>query len=124
MRTIVSSDFEGAPDMTVAERLTQYTFQAGLVQHYPDLQFARVVPFATAGVGIQRVAHEDDTLVETGVTFYFGGGVTVPMVSASGALKMVGVRVDGRAVGRREGAAFDDKVRFVGAVGASLVIRF
>lgn len=122
--TRIGSDVEGIPDVTVAEPLTLYTFQGGLIEHFPDLQFGRVVPFAAAGAGIQRVLHEEGTLVETGATFYLGGGVTVPVLTSSSGLKMLAVRVEGRGVGRREGAAFDDRVRFAGAVGASLVFRF
>jgi hypothetical protein len=124
LSTTVTDDFEDAEDVVVVERLSQYTFQAGLIQHFPNMQFARVVPFASAGAGILRVLHDEGTLAETGVTFYFGGGVTVPLMTSSSGLKMLAVRAEGRGVGRREGAAFDDRVRITGALGASLVFRF
>jgi hypothetical protein len=124
LSTRVTADFEGAEDITVVEQLTQYVFQAGLVQHLPGLQFARVLPFASAGAGLLRVLHEEGTLAETGATFYFGGGVTVPLTTSSSGLKMLGVRAEARGVGRREGAAFDKRVRVAAALGASLVFRF
>jgi hypothetical protein len=119
----IASDVEGIPDVSISETITQYTVEGAAVLDLPRYAGARVMPFVSAGAGYNRQLHETATLIEHGPIYHVGGGVNVTLGEQSGG-KAFGVRLDGRAVIRTGGVAFDDSPHVAPAFGATLFVRF
>lgn len=125
LRTSISGDVEGAPDITLTERIDQYMVDASFVALFEGLRIGPVVPFAAAGAGYLRQLHEGLTLVEQGAVYHLGGGVKHRFVNrSSGLLEAVGVRADGRLYLLSGGIAVGDRPRPHVGVSASFFVLF
>ncbi len=125
VRTSVSSDAEGAPDVTAVERLDEYLFDGGVVVRFDEWTFAGVSPFATVGGGYLRQLHEDLVAIEDGGLFFAGGGITRAFVERPrGWWRSVGVRGDARLNVLSGGITIDDRRRRRLAVSGSLYVVF
>ena len=126
MRTAISSDVEGIPDIVASEAVTQLAVEGALVVRLSNWHPTdRATPFVSGGGGYLRHLHEGRTLIENGTTFHVGGGLDYLLTTAGrGGVKTTGLRVDVRSVWREGGVAFDDRSRVSPAVGVSLFARF
>ena len=126
LRTRVSNDTENSAGATVTESVQQYNVGAGVIWYaLAPKSGARALPFVTAGASYLRQLHEMATLVATGQTYYVGGGAKLLLASRPRkALKVVGIRLDARAVVRTKGITFDGRRSLSPAFGASLFTRF
>jgi hypothetical protein len=103
-----TNDYESATLTTASEKMSEYVFDAALLVHLRGASFGkqnRGVPFVLAGVGYLRQMHQGGTLVDTGQTYYFGGGLKYLMSRRPGRMSGYGVRVDARVVYRHGGYA-------------------
>ena len=73
--TRVSDDTEGAPDTAITAPVTQILVEGGVVATPPPWRTRHVSPFVTAGIGYLRQLNDGRTLVETGGSYYVGGGL-------------------------------------------------
>ena len=62
----VTSDSEGAADVTVSEPLTQFQIEGGVMLQLDAVAARALTLFVTVGAGYLRQLHEEQTLVETG----------------------------------------------------------
>lgn len=126
LRTRISADSEGAPAITLAETVDQWTVEGALVAHLARWRVGtRGVPFLSAGAGYLRQLHEGGTLVETGQTYQVGGGVNFLLNRGGGGwLESAGLRLGMRAAVRAGGATFDRRARVSPRVDASFFARF
>jgi hypothetical protein len=126
LRTRVSNDTENSAGATVTEPVQQYHVGAGVIWYARARRSAvRALPFATAGASYLRQLHEAATLVATGQTYHVGGGAKLLLASRPRkGLKVVGIRLDARAVVRTKGITFDGRRSISPAVGGSLFVRF
>ena len=116
----ISGDAEDAPDETADETLSQYVIDVSAVWHFGRFGGGRGAPFLIAGSGYLRELHEGDELVETGTTFHAGAGFKYWF----GATGRAGLRAEGGVSFRDGGFDFEDGLRAVPVVGASVVFRF
>jgi hypothetical protein len=126
LRTRVSNDTENSAGATVTEPVQQYNVGAGVIWYARARRSAaRAFPFATAGASYLRQLHEAATLVATGQTYHVGGGAKLLLASRPRkALKVLGIRLDARAIIRTKGITFDGRRSISPAIGASLFVRF
>jgi hypothetical protein len=124
LRSKIASDVEGVPDVEALEDISEFVIAATVLARLNWRPVGRASPFVTVGAGYLRHLHESRLLVETGSVFHLGAGLDYILRAGSGALKATGVRVDGRALFRSNGVAFDDRWRAAPAVGASIFTRF
>jgi hypothetical protein len=124
LQTRLTADSEGIPDTTVTEAITQYTFEGGVAAQLARWRVGRLVPFAAAGAGYLRQLHAGRRLVETGQTYYLGGGFRYPLAWRGGLVKASGLRADIRAEFLRDGVALDDGARAAPSLGASFFVTF
>lgn len=125
LRSSISADVEGAPDLEAAERVDQYAFEGALVVRFPEWRTSSFVPFLSGGAGYLRQLHEGQTLVEEGTAYHAGGGVTrVLFVRPSGWVRAVSLRGDARLHVFTGGIAFDDGARVHPSVSVSLEVTF
>ena len=126
LRTSVSADAEGAPAITVAERIDQYVVEGRVVVMLEEMRLGqRTIPFATAGAGYLRQLHAGRTVIEEGHVYHAGGGVKHWLFTrAQGVLKAAGVRIDARLYVFVAGVGFDDGPRPHGAVSGSAFVTF
>ena len=121
----VTADAEGAPPVTVAERIDRYIVGAGLVVLFDELRLARLMPFAVAGAGYLRQLHEGSALVEESHVFHAGAGVKRSLMTRSGRLlDSIGVRGDARVYVFGHGFAREDSPRPYVSVTGSVVLAF
>lgn len=125
LETTVTGDVEGAPDITLAERVDRYVIDAALVIALPEWRVGRLAPFATAGAGYVRQLHEGRTLVEQGAVYHVGGGVRVAMFTRSrGVPRTAGVRADARANVLSGGIGTGDRVLVYPQVAGGFFVGF
>ena len=125
LRVAISGDTENAAAVTAVEKIQQYMIGGGVLWYLPAIGGPRFAPFVFGGGGYLRQLHDQALLVQTGRYFQVGGGVTYLLSSRQGKwLKATGVRVDARAVVRRDGVAFASGAHTAPAVGGSLFVRF
>jgi len=126
LRTRITSDVEGIPDVTVAETVNQWTIEAALVAHLVRWRVgSRGVPFLTLGAGYLRRIHEGQTLVETGRIYQVGGGVKYQLKRAGdGRLKSAGLRLGARAAVRTGEGRLENRLRIAPLVDVSLFLRY
>ena len=125
LRTRVSNDTENSSGATVSESVQQYNVGAGVTWYPPTKSSVRARPFVTAGASYLRQLHEGAALVATGQTYYVGGGAKVLLaLRPRKGLKVVGIRLDARAVVRTKGITFDGRRSISPAIEASLFTRF
>jgi hypothetical protein len=125
LETRVSSDAESIPNVAVGESVAQYAVEAGLTAQLARWRVGRMMPFAAGGGGYLRQLHAGRQLVETGRTYYVGGGFRYPLTERRrGLVRSSGLRADVRAAGFKNGVALDDKVHWVPSLSASLFVTF
>jgi hypothetical protein len=126
LRTRLSNDTENSVGATVTEPVHQYNVGAGILWDVSARRSAtRLRPFVAAGASYLRQLHEGATLVATGQTYHVGGGAKFVLASRPRrSLKVVGVRLDARAVVRTKGITFDGRRSLSPEAGASLFARF
>jgi hypothetical protein len=125
IRTALSSDAEGAPDVTAVERLDQYVVDGGLVVGLDQWSGAGLHPFVTVGGGYLRQLHEDLVVIEEGGVFFVGGGVKHTLLTRSESfIRGLGARADVRLNLLSGGIHIDDSVRRHVSVSGGLFVTF
>jgi opacity protein-like surface antigen len=126
LRASVTNDAEAAPPITIAERIDQYSVDAGVIVMISELALgSRTVPFATAGAGYLRQLHEGRTVVEQGAVFHVGGGIKHWLLARDqGFISGAGLRVDARLYLMSGGVAFEDRRRPHGAISGGVFVAF
>jgi hypothetical protein len=126
LRTSISADVEGAPAVTIAERVDQYVIDAGVVIMLGELGFSgRTIPFVAAGAGYLRQLHEGQTLVEQGQVYHAGGGVKHWLLARDrGFISAAGLRADARVYLMSGGIAFENRPRPHVAISGSVFVTF
>jgi opacity protein-like surface antigen len=126
LRTQISSDVEGIPDVEASESVGQFTLEAAAIVAITAWRLpGRALPYVTVGGGYLRHVHEGRTFAETGAVYHAGGGVDVPLgESRRGRIKTAGLRFDARAVARKGGVQFDDRMHATASLAASFVLGF
>ena len=125
LRTSVSADVEGAPSLTVDERIDQYFLEASLLVRLNEIRFGpKTVPFVAGGAGYVRQLHQGLTVIDEGRLYHLGGGVKHWLrTSNRGLIRSTGVRADARVYLLKSGIAFDDGPRpHVAASGSFFLI--
>jgi len=123
--TLVSDDTEGAPDTTITAPVTQILVEGGVLATPPPWRTRHVSPFITGGIGYLRQLNDGRTLVETGTSYYVGGGLYYMRAPARpGRVKATGVRVDVRALAFKDGVAPDSDWRAAPGITATFFMRF
>ena len=74
LSTSITSDPEAA-STTVSTPLTLYLLQGGVSAHPARWQRGRAAPFASGGIGYLRQLHDGHALVQSGKSWYVGGGL-------------------------------------------------
>jgi hypothetical protein len=125
LRSSISADVEGAPGLTVVERIDQYVIDGALLVLLDEIRIGGAVPFASAGAGYLRQLHEGLTVIESGRVFHIGGGVKHWFFSrARGVARAAGVRGDARLYFLSGGIALDDGPRSHVAISGSFFVTF
>lgn len=125
LSTTVRADSEGAASITATEPVTQYLFEGGVIVRPARWRHARFEPFVSAGAGYLRQLNEGQTLVETGRSWYAGGGTHYLLRrGGSGRIKSSGLRLDLRVSVLDGGVALDDGRHAVPVAGGSVFLRF
>ena len=126
LRASISGDAEGAPALTVVERIDQYVIDARVVIMLDEVRLGqRTIPFATAGAGYLRQLHEGHTVIDEGRIYHVGGGLKHWLLARDrGLLKAAGVRLDARLYVLTSGITFDDNPRPQGAISGSAFVTF
>jgi len=123
--TRVTADTEGAPDTTITAPVTQVLVEGGVLATPPPWRTRHVSPFITGGIGYLRQLNDGRTLVETGSSYYVGGGLYFLRTPARpGRLKATGIRADVRALVLKDGVAPDSAWRAAPAITATFFMRF
>ena len=95
LRTSITDDVEDAAPQIVAERVSLYSLDAGLLVAFKPNRAGVVAPFISGGAGYIGAVHEGLTLLENGVIYRGGGGFRYPIaMRTQGRLKGYGVRAD------------------------------
>jgi len=116
LRIEATNDKENAAAVTASERLQQFAFTGGALLFLSE---SRIAPFLSVEAGQLRELHEDQTLVESGLVYMAGAGVSM-LFSERGS---VGLRLAGRAVVRSKQFILNTK-KVSPAVGVSVFVRF
>jgi outer membrane protein with beta-barrel domain len=125
LTTHITGDAEGVADTMAAEQVTQYAFEGGALVPFARPGGSRLTPFAAGGAGYVRQVHEGRALVDTGLSYYVGGGVKYLLTSGgTGKVKATGLRGDLRAVFTSSDIAPDDKFRTAPSISGSFFVRF
>jgi hypothetical protein len=133
VRLTVGSDVEGAAAFTsIAERLSEYSFDAGARVHLAGLTFhrGRGRPFVAASAGYLRQLHEGRTVVDSGIVYGAGGGVMYLLrarrvgIFPGVAIQGISLRTDLRWTVAARGYSFDGRAHGCAAVGAGLHVGF
>ncbi|HUR35689.1 MAG TPA: hypothetical protein VM032_17920 [Vicinamibacterales bacterium] len=125
LRTRISADVEGVKDVTVDAPVTQFLVEGGLVAQASQRRVAGGLPFVTAGLGYLRQLNDGRTLVETGRSYYVGGGLYYVRASnRPRRVKATGLRADLRAQILRGGVAPDSTSHVAAAFTAVVFARF
>lgn len=96
IQTSIAGDVEGAPALTVAEKVDLYSLDVGILVMFNRSQPRALTPFISAGAGYAGAVHEGLTLLESGFTYRGGGGIKYPLALRNRArIKAIGVRADG-----------------------------
>ena len=123
LSTHLTGDLEGTANTIARAPVTQFLVEGGVLAE--GRRHGHFTPFITGGLGYLRQLNDGRTLVETGRSFYLGGGLYYVRTSARPRrVKATGARVDVRAVFLRDGVAPDGAVRGAPAVTAAFFARF
>jgi hypothetical protein len=126
IRTLVTSDAEAAPPVTVTEGVDQYFLDGSLLFMLEELRIGgRLVPFAAAGAGYLRQLHEGRTVIEQGQVYHAGGGIKYWLLTRNaGLVRATGVRGDARVYLTRGGISFEAGPRSHLAISGSVFVGF
>lgn len=125
IETSVSADAEGAPPITVVERVNQYVIDAGILFRIDEVRIGRLVPYAAGGAGYVRQLHEGLAFIDQGHVYHLGGGVTHDFVTRTrGVIRAAGLRADARVYLLSGAASLNDRTTLHGSYSAGLFIRF
>ncbi len=126
LTTSITGDFEGAPSTSAAESLVQVRVEGGVLVPLRHARIGtRAVPFLAAGAGYLRELHEGQTIVETGRSYYVGGGLNYALkVRPARRFDTIGVRLDARASIKSGGISLDGATHVAPSFGTSLFVRF
>lgn len=123
LTTSLSNDAESAPDVDATESLTEYVITGGGVWRFAGPR-RRWTPFVSGGAGVARHVHEGQSLIESGIDGYVGGGLIYPLGSPRASAPRSGLRLDARlhllAGGIAEGAGVSPR----GAITGSIFFTF
>lgn len=121
----VHGDAEGAPAITVSERITRYLVEGGVAVLLRDGRSVRLVPFVSGGVGYLRELHEGQTVVDDGHAFYLGAGLKHWLLARRrGVVRTAGLRVDGRLYVLSGGASGPERPTRYAALTAGVFVGF
>ena len=120
LETSVTGDVEGAPPVSLGERVDQYSLDLGLLVNLRQARSRSVVPFVSAGAGYVGAVHEGLALLESGISFRGGGGLKYPLVmQRRGRIKGAGIRADAALIVMTSGlAAESGATRQLAATGS------
>ena len=125
LETSVSADTEGAPAITIIERVDQYVVDAGVVIRLDEMRIGRMVPYAAGGAGYLRQLHEGLTAVEQGHVYHLGGGLTRDWWTRDRrVIRAAGLRVDARVNLLVGGISPGDRLVTQGTIAAGVYFRF
>lgn len=128
LTTRVTNDLENSTGATASESVQQYLVGGGIDWYVASRRSgSRIRPFIGAGAAYLRQLHEGATLVATGQSYDFGGGVKVLLAARTGPrqrMRAAGVRLDGRVIVRTNAITFDGRRSIAPAAAASLFVRF
>lgn len=126
IRSSTSNDAEGAPALTIVERIDQYFVEGSLIFTIDELSIAgRTVPFVAVGGGYVRQLHEGLTFIEQGRLYHLGGGIKHWLVVRErGFIRAAGLRADARVYVLTDGIAFEDRPRPHGAISGGVFVTF
>jgi len=123
LTTSLSGDAEGAPAVDATESVTEYVITGGALWRFAT-DARRWTPFVSGGAGVARHVHEDQSLIESGVDSYVGGGLIYPLGSSRASAPRSGLRLDARlhllSGGIAEGAGLAPR----GAITGSIFFTF
>lgn len=125
LATRVTADVEQVPSVTATESVTEYLIEGGLIARSSRWKFGRAEPFAVAGAGYLRQLNQGQTLVQTGRSYYVGGGTDYLLKQGgTGRIRSGGLRADLRATILEDGVTLDGARHVVPFLGAALFLRF
>ena len=126
IRTSVSADVEGAPAVTVDERVDQYFIEASLLVRLDEIRLgSRTIPFLSGGAGYLRQLHQGLTFIDEGHLYHLGGGVKHWLFARDrGFVRAAGLRADGRVYVLVSGISFDGRPRPHAAASGSFFLAF
>ncbi|MFB3853120.1 MAG: hypothetical protein ACE148_04770 [Vicinamibacterales bacterium] len=128
VRVSIRNDAEKNDRLTLTgNQLSQYTVYVALVCYLRRFAFSRdrVIPFVHAGGGYLRELHDGNLAIDTGQTYFGGGGVHYYLTTRRrGLVTGMAVRADVRLCFQQEGYSFDGSGRAFPAAGAALVVSF
>jgi hypothetical protein len=108
LKASISDDVEGAPDVTVSERLTQLLLGGGVRIRLDNVQRqAQTVPYVSGGAGVLRQSYPNGNVVEQSPVLYAGAGVLQGLSARQGATRF-GVRADVQVLMVNGGLKADD----------------
>ena len=125
LETSVSGDVEGAPGLTLVERVDQYSLDFGLLVNLGQARPRTLVPFVSGGAGYAGAVHEGLTLLENGISFRGGGGFKYPLVmQRRGRIKGMGIRADAAVIVMTGGLAGENDTARQVTTSGSLYLTF
>jgi hypothetical protein len=125
LETSVTGDFEGAPPVSLVDRVDQYSLDLGVLVHLRQARSRSLVPFVSAGAGYVGAVHEGLTLLESGIGFRGGGGLKYPLVmQRRGRIKGAGIRADAALIVMTSGLAAESGATRQLAATGSLYFSF
>ena len=125
IETSIAGDVEGAPALTVAEKVDLYSLDLGILVMFNRAEPRALTPFLSAGAGYTGTVHEGLTLLENGFTYRGGGGIKYPLALRSRArIKAIGVRADGALIFMSGGLASGFGTTYQMAGSGSLYLTF
>ena len=125
LETSVNGDVEGAPELTLVERVDQYSLDLGLLINLGRVRSRTLVPFVSAGGGYSGAVHEGLTLLENGISFRGGGGFKYPLVmQRRGRVKGMGIRADAAFIVMTGGLAGENDTARQMATSGSFYLTF
>lgn len=126
VQTAIAGDVEGAPALTVAERVDLYSLDVGLLVAFSESRPRVIAPFLSGGVGMVGAVHEGLTLLETGAIYRGGGGIKYPLtpVRTGRRLKGIGIRADAALVIMTGGVVSGSGATRQGVASGSVYLTF
>ena len=124
LTTLVMADAERGAPTRASERIMHIQLEGGIRWSPARLMFTRrTSAFGVAGGGYLRQLHAGRTLIESGRSFYAGGGVLRSMWTGTDG-KRIQARLEGRMVVVSGGVAFDRSPRATPAVAVAAQMEF